>query len=321
MTDILPASLARWQNLSFIKRRSTTEYSAECPSCGSSGHVGSPDRDPPDRFRMWDDERARGWCRGCGYFAWADAGEERRPSPVQIREMEERRAELSLQERQRVRQKIVRLQEDAVWEYYHKQLSVEAIAKWEEDGIPLEFQQYYRLGFCPEYPSKEFHSAAQTIPYFNESGMIENLQYRLLSPPDSSDKYRWTYGIPAPIYRTDPDKPVEGRVLVCEGCKKALVLYIRLLQSGLESTWDSVVALPNKYLTNYQKAQLEGAQDITLCLDPDTNFGHVETVAEKLTNRPVKIMTLACKADDFFTTYGGTADQFVKIARLAQPIS
>ena len=270
---------------------------------------------------MWDDDRPRGWCRGCGYFAWANVDEDNRPSPVQIREMEERRAALAQQERGRIQRKIVRLQEEALWEYYHKQLNPEAIQEWVEAGIPLEFQQYYRLGLCPKYPSDEFESPALTIPYFDEGWLATNIQFRLLQPPDAGDKYRFTGGIPAPIYKTDPDKPVEGKVLVCEGCKKALVTYINLLESGLESTYDSVVAMPSKYLSNHQRSQLEGAQDITLCLDPDTNFGHVETVAEKLTDRPVKIMTLACKADDFFTIYGGTAQQFVKIARLAQPYS
>ena len=91
------------------------------------------------------------------------------------------------------------------------------------------------------------------------------MQRRLLQPPDPSDKYRQTAGLPLSLFLTDPDTPLLGKVLIVEGAKKAMVTY-----QWLNDLVDMViVGLPSKYPPLRLLEQLQHCDPWYLALDPD----------------------------------------------------
>lgn len=321
--DTLPPDLLRWSNLKFIKQRDSSgdEYSAECPVCSDSGHIGN---DWPDRFRMFKSQTgrgARGWCRRCGYFEWADSDKNSlRPAPEEITRINAERARLADLEHARTKEKIDKLQQAAYWQGWHDAMQENHRQLWREQGIPDNLQDWFRLGYMPD---KTFecgdglhHSPALTIPFFDVGWKAVNVQYRLLKPVNEGDKYRFTAGIPAPLYLTDPDQEPYGATVIVEGAKKAIIVMVYL---GMKYT---VVAIPSKSPSIELFERLKDCEPIYIALDPDayrptkTKDGKilkpaVNRITEAINGRS-RLVRLPAKPDDLFTKYGYSPKSFEK---------
>jgi hypothetical protein len=239
--------------------------------------------------------------------------------PERIKELDEIRQREMAKEEARLKAKIADLQQKAYWRGYHDAMEDKHRAIWRKDGIPNEFQDYWQLGYHAEYTGADFTSPALTIPYFGPNWQAQTIQYRLLQPPAPSEKYRFQAGLKASIWMADPDTPLTGPVLLCEGMKKAAVAYIQTAAQKLASF--TVVAIPSKMPGKDLLDLFAKADPLYILLDPDAflaDRGKLPAINRlvKMTTAPKRIVKLPVKADDFFTMYGGTPAEFMRYVNM-----
>ena len=104
---------------------------------------------------------------------------------------------------------------------------------WREQGIPDDWQDYYRLGYKPEHKSEhngEFITTpAYSIPKFELDWKLINIDYRLVDAPPEWGKYRPQAGLPPAPFLADPDwAELPDELHIVEGSKKAMVSRIYL---------------------------------------------------------------------------------------------
>jgi hypothetical protein len=203
-------------------------------------------------------------------------------------------------------------------------------AIWDRAGIPDQFQDWWELGFTPEYRGRDFISPALTIPYFKPGRETEktiyNIQYRLIRPPSPGDKYRFSYGLKPGLWLADPDNKPSGACLVMEGMKKAAVTFIQVVARAGNKL--SVVAVPNKTPGNELLAELSDCEPLFIALDPDayqpvrTRNGQIQRPAVnrlvKAIGKRARVVKLPVKADDLFTVHHGSAADFMRFVQLAR---
>lgn len=307
-TDTLPPELARrWGHLQFVRKRGS-EYSAECPSCGDSGHMG---RDWPDRFRMWT-EPARGWCRVCGFQDFADSD---KPNVSITEEVRERwiaeRLEREQQARQEAEHAIALLQQEQSWMQYEQQITEEMRAWWERKGVPAYLQSYFHLGYCLEksvwFQGQRYVTPTATIPVFAPDWQVVNVRHRLLHPPNPGDKYRpERKGLPTALYLTNPDEKPQGETILVEGEIKSIVVFDRLDDPQL-----TIVGLPGKTASAGLLDSLADCDPIHIVLDPDAKvqaFKYARHFTDS--GQHASVVQLPVKADDLFTMHAGSTRDF-----------
>lgn len=321
MRQPLHPDLARWGNLPDLEYRGNHEWSSSCPQCG--GEKGGSDKS--DRFRMFapsGGKNARGWCRRCGYFSWADDGA--KIDPAKIAEAEIIRREYMLLEHDRITQKIKELERAAFWRGYHEAMTEQQRQLWRDVGIDNYLIDYYKLGYTSDKPylfaGDEYHSPAMTIPHYGPSWHLTNVQYRLMTPEPGAGKYRMTAGIPAAMFITEPDEPIKGPCLLMEGAKKAIVTYQSIGNQRM-----AIVAVPSSSPQVEMLEQLKDCDPVYVCLDPDAYTPAakgmkpaVNRLARHLGKERVRIVNLPVKADDLFVLHDGTAQDFQQFIRHAR---
>lgn len=260
---------------------------------------------------------ARGWCRQCHYFSWADEGQEPL-DPERIEKANRERVRLLQDENLRIRDKLRRIADSDFWRRWHSEMTAEQRKLWHRQGVIDFFIDYYNLGYCADhttyYDGQEWHSPTMTIPHYWLDWELVNIQHRLLRPPEAGDKYRQMAGVPASLFLTEPEERLTGAVLVVEGAKKAIVTYTHLGTEPLGFRLN-VVAVPSKTPSGTMLDQLKDADPVYLMLDPDAYLpaakgrrAAVATIARKLSPERVRLIKLPAKPDDFFTMYGGETD-------------
>ena len=315
----LPQELQHFSHLSDLQYRGSNEWSSACPRCGGGGKR----HDKSDRLRLFAATAkysARIWCRRCSHFEWADAQTSKPADPVKIKETEELRVEMAQREERRLRAKIEELQRLAYWDGWHDAMQDQHRQLWRNEGISDGLQDYFRLGYVGQRQfyngERPFNSAAMTIPIFDVGWQAVNVQYRIIQPPRNVGKYRFTAGLPAPLYLTDPDTEPSGPTILVEGAKKAIVLYAHLGHKF------AVVAVPSKMPGAQLIKRLGNCDPVYVTLDPDAYIAGkgikpaVNRLVSMLRGR-VRVVKLPVKPDDLFTRFGGTADDFINFTRQA----
>lgn len=318
----LPADLAaKWGNLPGLEYRGAGEWSASCPKCGDWGHIGG---DPSDRFRLFAADgkgNARGWCRRCGHFEWADEGQDvTGPSPEAVAAAEAERTRLALLEMQRQQQKIKAIEEAAYWRGWHEHMTAEQRWLWHQQGIIDYFIDYYSLGYVTHHTyfhgGQEQQSPAMTIPHYGPEWHLTNIQYRLTKPAPGAGKYRQTSKLPAAMFRTEPEQALTSPVLVVEGAKKAIVCYTHLGLKPLDFEL-AIVGIPSKTPSASMLGELRDAETVYIGLDPDAYDGSAQRVGEKLGVDRVRYVHFPAKPDDLIVEYGLDGDALKKYLRAA----
>lgn len=307
MNTPLPAELAKYSNLPDLKYRGSNEWSAAhtgCPSGPSTSRTS-------DRFRIFASKpglSAGAWCRRCQHFEWAD---ETRPTREESEESARIRLEFMQREAKRLAAKIEKLNQQAYWRGYHDAMRDTHREKWRKQGIGDNLQDYYQLGYVPERSfyndDEEFSSPALTIPIFEAGWQVVNVQYRIVEPPAGVGKYRFTAGLPAPLYLTDPDGGVGGKCLLVEGAKKAIVTY-----ANVGHEFDSVVAIPSKMPSAELIQSLSVCDDLFVTLDPDAMLDGASHRISKLCGTRSHHVHLPAKVDDLFVDYGMSPASFMR---------
>lgn len=309
----LPPELSHYANLPDLAYYGGGEWGSSCPHCAGSDRVGSG---RSDRFRLFaaaGGHNARVWCRRCGFFEWADQDE--RPDPVKIAQARELQASYAQAEAERIAAKVQALQEAAYWRGWHDAMSQQQRALWNQQGI-IDFAiDYYSLGYNPSYTyqhdGREYSTPTMTIPHHREGWELVNVQHRLLKPAQGAGKYRQMAGLPAAMFRTEPDEPLRGAVLVVEGAKKAIVVYTNLGMKPLGFPMQ-IVAVPSKTPGREMLQQLVDCEPIYLALDPDAYDGSAQRVGERLGCERVRYVHFPAKPDDLIVQYGLSAQDLKK---------
>jgi len=260
----LPHDLAKkWGYLKYIKYKGSNEWSAECPVCHTDGHTSSGD---PDRFTMFAtgtgrQSNARGYCRRCGHFEWADANPNKTISPQRQREANKLRRQYAAKENERIQNKIKWLQEQVFWLEFHKNMTEDQKKMWYRAGIGDWAIEVHKLGYS------EKGNGALTIPYFHGED-IQTIQFRLMDPNINTGKYRFLKGTRPELFYAWPDDPLDNIVLVTEGVKKALVTFQEgpFTYCGEDITF---VSVPMKNVPERLIKKLNKAKKVIWLLDPD----------------------------------------------------
>lgn len=284
-------------------RADARSFRGSCPRCGGSR-----------RCHVWTDQPWPHWrveCDGCGLKAWADDLQPalRQPVSDEQRRAWQARNDAERAHREKQRQRIMAQFSTAeVWETYRERMTALHREHWRARGIPDALQDFWRLGFDPDKcyrcGADLHHSPALTIPYFHTGRVFQTMQYRLLEPQNPADKYRFEHGLSRAYYDTNPDEPLTDEVVVCEGAIKAMVCAIR----GEFSDNVSVLAVSSKNTALDVVPAVKDCGRVWIVLDPDAELW-ARRLAQAV-GKAARVVTLPCKADDFFTLHGGTASDF-----------
>jgi hypothetical protein len=137
-------------------------------------------------------------------------------------------------------------------------------------------------------------------------GKLYNIDYRVIDPPLGAGKYRPEPGIPPVVFIARPDLGAyhkDGRVIIVEGSKKAMVLAIHLGEQviGVPAcrSWAGVVEM------------VKSVPRVIVLLDPDA-----EVAAAKLTEAigpSARRVVIPTKPDDAFLFWGLDREGFWKL--------
>lgn len=278
------------------------EWHCDCPMCGGN-----------DRFVIFTGRPFPSWnffCRKCHpENGWIDEIQpklkQRQDSPeweAKRAEWARQRAAIEQKRQEETARKLATFTTQEIWQELNRRLSVDNRAWWEKQGIPVDWQDYLKLGYMPEkifnHNGATMTSPAYTIPYFHTNWSFVTMQYRLTNPPNPADKYRFESGLGAPYYMVTPDQAITDQVIVCEGAKKAIVTAV---YTEADAT---VLAVPSKsgWRASGILQAIKDAGRVWIILDPDAerealDFGEAVGVAARIVTLPVKI-------DDGILNYG-----------------
>ena len=275
-----------------------------CPDCGGSRRfVMFTDNDWP----LWN-----GYCSVCPseLKVWEKTRKQITPEQLKAaREKSQREDQARIEYR---REKLAEFSKGELWEELNERMSEEQRDWWNDQGIPYEIQDYLRLGYTPErkyYDDfRELQSSpAYTIPWFGQDFHLKTMQYRLISPLNVKDKYRFEKGLGGGIhyYMADPSEAISDKVIICEGAKKAIVTWF-WLQEGF-----TVIAASSN---NIIRTALEATKDCGLryvVLDPGSEMW--ERKAKASNPKTTHIVSLPFKVDDGYLMGGLNRTDFMKI--------
>lgn len=284
-----------------LKRASGDEYVGPCPQCGGV-----------DRFHVWE-EKQNFWCRQCGYAGFLDSLDNvTKMTTEQMVDYRLRQLEREQQETQRQVTALQRMHQSKDHLRYHFDMTTDQMAYWLEEGMTVDTIMRYQLGWCPRCPTDHDSRPSYTIPVFDRDGeTLINIRHRLIGG-DDGNKYRpHAAGLGVQLFNAKlTNEPAES-IIVAEGEKKSVVL----------DQWGflNVGIMGKRSFKREWMAWLESFPTVYVALDPDASASAAR-LAEMFGERG-RVVDLPVKADDFFTRYGGTRDDFkhfVNVARKTQ---
>lgn len=321
----LPPELAqKWQGNADLRYRGNSEWSSACPYCYPSGRGG---RDPSDRFRMFSEGGPpRGWCRVCDRKIIARSNTGQRATKEEILIAKETYTAWLQKENKRLRNKIKWLREQNFWREWHDGMSADARDLWHKAGISDTLIEVHKLGYTMDrYPNM---GGAMTLPYIHEEE-IQTIQFRLMIPPDTGDKYRFEKGTKATWFYPWPYDEIDKVVLVAEGAKKAMVLWQTIAKADkfeYQGVPVTIVASP-KYIPNRMVDELDKAEVVILMLDPDAydlgdnqKLTAIERNASAIGVEKCRHIMTTGKIDDMILKHGLGADWVQSAVNQANPV-
>lgn len=315
--------------VSYVQRKSNMEYSSTCPQCYGTVHS---DGEWPDRFVMLLRSSTTGgpfaFCRMCDYkwFPGRVAGNEVSPETIALLEQQ---AEAYRNRKSKERQdKLAAFTTGELWAELHRRMQDEQRQWWIDNGIPVNWQDYLRLGYMSEktytnHSGELVKAPAYTIPYFHENWQFITMQYRLVGA-DDQDRYRFETNLGTSYYMVTPSMPIGKKVVVCEGAKKAIVSAI---YGGTQDM--TFLGIPSKvdWRKNGILEAVEHCERVWIILDPDcwtppqnAKAGwkpEPVAFAEAVGNR-ARIVDLPNKVDDAILKMGLTTEEFQASLRYAR---
>jgi hypothetical protein len=320
-----------------LRKVGAREYAGPCPKCGGK-----------DRFHVNLD---KGWfCRQChsehfgdqidfrvwlNNVTWIEAVQQlvgRRP--VSKETMDRLKQEREERERKRIEEDRIKqesartkLQESKLWQVYHSNLdAMEKRDLWRARGIPDDWQNYYKVGYCPsrEWMRDEeiITSDSLTIPYLQYAEPMEyqcvTLKHRLLNTDKGGDKYRPELsGLGNQLFTPWYENPIGKEVLILEGEIKSMVVFSRLWVGRDNMNvlpWLDIVGIAGMNAKPGLLSALDNSEKIYICLDPDAKKQAVD-LSTTLGKDRCKVISLPDKIDDLFIMGSLTTKLFLDILK------
>lgn len=301
----------------FVKETSKNWWAGPCPFCGGE-----------DRFVIKYDRATLEYlwlCRVCGNGKYNDAldyvmqrdrvtlpeaarriagGEIAEMTPAAIAERERIVAETRDRRVKEIETFLSKYSNEEIWLAYKNLMTDENRAWWRAQGIPDDWQNFWKLGYTPdkiyEFRDEVYHSPAYTIPKFDYNWRPLNIDYRLLEFPDGAGKYRPSAHLPPAAFLSRPDmaEPAD-EMFILEGSKKAMVFTV---SSGQDIDKTHVYGIPSKTSFANISERAESFGRVYIVLDPDAYKESIR-LAQAIGSK-ARIIRLPVKADDAITSYG-----------------
>jgi len=286
------------------------EWHTSCARCGGK-----------DRFVIREWREYPHWlvmCRQCApEWVWLDQAApmlRQELTPEQRQEYARRRAEAEQQRQVETQKRLAEFTTAELWMELNRRMSEDNREWWRRRGVPDEWQDYLRLGYIPDKPYRSnevlYHSPAYTIPYLR-GDLPVTMQYRLVSPADPGDKYRFEAGLPAAWYDTTPTRPLSDEVVICEGAIKAMATKV---YSGIKESV-SVLAVPAKRSWAGVAQVVANCGRVWVMLDPD-GTRDARDLAHEI-GKAARVVLLPGKVDDALVSGDLTTDELRKYFRYA----
>jgi len=143
------------------------------------------------------------------------------------------------------------------------------------------------------------------------------MQYRLVSPDDPQDRYRFEAQLGTSYYMVTPSVPIKSKAIVCEGAKKAIVACAG---SGLtqEVTFFAIPSKEDWHGSGILEA-VKPCERVFILLDPDcwkpphnakSNWKSAPVAFAEAVGKTARIVDMPDKVDDSMLRMGLSADEF-----------
>ncbi|MCZ2459823.1 MAG: hypothetical protein LC128_09350 [Chitinophagales bacterium] len=187
------------------------------------------------------------------------------------------------------------LRQTETWRKYHETVEQNENYQqlWESEGIPIEWQNYWWLGYCNQFTVMtdigKWTTPTMTIPIFTGTNWeLQNIKHRLINPYKQNDKYRPERpGLQASPFFCSPDDMFDAeKIIIVEGEKKAMVTYLTLEDNDYQ-----VIGLPGKNQWRNIVDKFHG-QSAYVWLDPDAYADALEfskLIGARLININMKV--------------------------------
>lgn len=306
--DTLPAEFGQLGlDTANFRRSDNRSFRGPCPTCG--GHR---------RFVIFVDHEwplNYGYCSECGQELRAWLKFPRQIDPARLQQMRDEEKQALEERRQRRMSKLEELRQAEVWLTYHDRMTEEQKWWWESQGIPEGIQSYLSLGHIEEkryydHDMQLLSSPAYTIPFFGPDFKLVTMQYRLESPANPNDRYRFEEGLGGGgehVYYPDPS-PIKDKVIICEGAKKSIVCCYLLAPIPLNFT---VIGCSSSNTVGTALKLTEQCGLRIVILDPDaTNWSRRAVESNPKTTRELR---LPAKLDDAYLEFGLDRSMFARM--------
>lgn len=278
-----------------LRKVAANEWAGACPRCGGDNRLHTQ----PDKWFCRVCHHDKSWDDAIGFTMWFNnvdfktactqlGGRTLNASSEQLAQIAAERAaaERAMIEKEKQAQQsaIARLQQSKVWEVYHHH--PKTFEMWRQRGLSDSWIRFYRLGYCPAkefmHEDKPFTSPTLTIPYWRIDDKHEwqciGLRHRLLLENAPGGKYRPEFaGLGNHLFYADPVTLRDRKILIVEGEIKAMVTWAAMWDdtNGLDNAELlidnlAVIGSPGESWKAEYLKELEEAQQVYICLDPDT---------------------------------------------------
>lgn len=300
--DTLPLIFAQYQPLvRCVRKRSEVRWTSSCPGCGGDYHTEPTKRgEPSDRCVWFLEGRQLGYCFQCRTIWWPDQAPGYTPPTAEALADWRQRREEELEERLRTaRQRLDEIRSSRVWEQYWEHMGERGRVYWRQRGIPDAFQDFWQLGWRPEWRYRQpdgsyFITPSATIPLFDHNMTVLNIKHRFINPPPQRGKYKYEwYGVPQPMFLCNPDEALAGQdVIAIEGELKAATTF-----ATLDSPQVVMVGLPGTNPGRHIIEALRQAGRVTLVFDPGAEV-QARALADAIGRKMCRILIPHEKIDD-----------------------
>lgn len=315
MTRIAPSEISNFSDPSLFKQYGANEWHGPCKRCGGQ-----------DRFVLFTDHPYPNWnwfCRQCHPdSAWLSELDSRLAQSLDPALVEQWRRDREEKERQRAeyrKQKLAEFSTKEIWREFCDRMQEQHRQWWRSNGIPDDWQNYLRLGHIDQKPFRDDNdvlcvSPAYTIPFFHFNRECKHcdfitMQYRLET--DKTDqRYRFETGLGSSWYDTTPTKPINDKVIICEGAKKAICTKVRLAPED-----HTVLAVPSKSDWSGIAEKVSECGIVWIVLDPDAAKEAKALKAE--IGRSARVIELPEKIDDAIVRHGLDRKTWASITKFA----
>ena len=203
---------------------------------------------------------------------------------------------------------IERLRNEKKWIEYQQNMNQRARGLWLQRGVAEWWQDFWSLGYAPDFPLWEkkgdewvqwWSGESIAIPLKSYGGSVNQIKHRFIEPPTESRKYHQEYyNAGQHPFIADVDRQ-SGALVLVEGEIKSMVTFVTLDTADMQC-----IGLPSMKPEQSVFEQLNGYDPIYFIPDPDAfkkrdrSGSAAGELAKTLGLERVRVVQLPQKIDD-----------------------